>query len=356
LIGALLTMGIATFIIGCLSTYDQIGLWAPALLALLRFCQGIGLGGEWSGAALLATENAEEGKRARAAMWPQLGAPFGFLLANGLFLLLVTIMNHTDGDIKGDFLSWGWRVPFLCSAVMVAIGLWVRFKLDETPVFQETLDKGEDVKVPTKEVFRNAWKDVILGTFVMVSTYTLFYIVTTWFLSFGIGDKDEGKGLGIEYEHFLVIQLISALFFVIGIPIAGHLADTIGRKKFLTIASCLILVYCCAFQLFLDPDTATGLSAGIYLSLGMLLMGLIFGPMSAVLPEMFPTNVRYTGSGIAYNFASILGAAIAPFIAVALATSYGPWAVGVYLGVVTVISLVAIRVMRETRDIDLYSV
>ena len=356
LIGALLTMGIATFIIGCLPTYDQIGLWAPALLALLRFCQGIGLGGEWSGAALLATENAEEGKRARAAMWPQLGAPFGFLLANGLFLLLVTIMNHTDGDIKGDFLSWGWRVPFLCSAVMVAIGLWVRFKLDETPVFQETLDKGEDVKVPTKEVFRIAWKDVILGTFVMVSTYTLFYIVTTWFLSFGIGDKDEGKGLGIEYEHFLVIQLISALFFVIGIPIAGHLADTIGRKKFLTIASCLILVYCCAFQLFLDPDTATGLSAGIYLSLGMLLMGLIFGPMSAVLPEMFPTNVRYTGSGIAYNFASILGAAIAPFIAVALATSYGPWAVGVYLGVVTVISLVAIRVMRETKDIDLYSV
>lgn len=132
LIGALLTMGIATFIIGCLPTYDQIGLWAPALLALLRFCQGIGLGGEWSGAALLATENAEEGKRARAAMWPQLGAPFGFLLANGLFLLLVTIMNHTDGDIKGDFLFGGWRVPFLCSAVMVAIGLWVRFKLDET--------------------------------------------------------------------------------------------------------------------------------------------------------------------------------------------------------------------------------
>jgi MFS family permease len=180
--------------------------------------------------------------------------------------------------------------------------------------------------------------------------------VTTWFLSFGIGDKDEGKGLGIEYEHFLVIQLIAALFFVIGIPIAGYLADTIGRKKFLTIASCFILAYCCAFQLFLDPDTATELTAGVYLSLGMLFMGLVFGPMSAVLPEMFPTNVRYTGSGIAYNFASILGAAIAPFIAVALATSYGPWAVGVYLGVVTLISLVAIRLMRETKDIDLYSV
>jgi MFS family permease len=190
----------------------------------------------------------------------------------------------------------------------------------------------------------------------MVSTYTLFYIVTTWFLSFGIGDRDEGKGLGIEYEHFLVIQLIAACFFVIGIPIAGYLADTVGRKKYLTVISVIILVYCCAFQLFLDPDSAGEVSACIYLSLGMLLMGLIFGPMSAVLPEMFATNVRYTGSGIAYNFASILGAAIAPFIAVALATSYGPWAVGVYLGVVTLISLVAIRLMRETRDVDLYSV
>lgn len=356
LIGALLTMGIATFIIGCLPTYDQIGLWAPTLLALMRFCQGIGLGGEWSGAALLATENAAEGHRARAAMWPQLGAPFGFLLANGLFLVLVTIMNHSDGDIKGDFLSWGWRVPFLCSAVMVVIGLWVRFRLDETPVFQETLDKGEDVKVPTAEVFKVAWKQVLLGTFVMVSTYTLFYIVTTWFLSFGIADSEDGKGLGIEYEHFLVIQLIAACFFVIGIPIAGHLADTIGRRKFLTIISCVILIYCLAFQQFLDPETATELSAGIFLSLGMLLMGLIFGPMSAVLPEMFPTNVRYTGSGIAYNVASILGAAIAPFIAVALATNYGPWAVGIYLGVVTLVSLIAIRLMPETKDVNLSSV
>ncbi|HIW92148.1 MAG TPA: MHS family MFS transporter [Candidatus Corynebacterium avicola] len=356
LIGALLTMGIATFIIGCLPTYDQIGLWAPALLALMRFCQGIGLGGEWSGAALLATENAEEGKRARAAMWPQLGAPFGFLLANGVFLGLVMIMDHTTGDMEGDFLTWGWRVPFLLSAVMVIIGLYVRFKLDETPVFQETLDKGEDVKVPTVEVFRVAWQPVLLGTFVMVSTYTLFYLVTTWFLSYGIGDKEAGEGLGIPYNDFLVIQLIAALFFVVGIPIAGYLADTVGRRRFLTVVSVLILVYCCAFQLFLDPTTSGELKAGIFLSTGMFLMGLIFGPMSAVLPEMFPTKVRYTGSGISYNVASILGAAVAPFIAVALSTSYGPWAVGVYLGVVTLISLIAIRIMRETRDADLYSI
>ncbi|MDN6323915.1 MULTISPECIES: MFS transporter [unclassified Corynebacterium] len=352
LIGALLTMGVATFIIGLL----PIGLWAPALLALMRFCQGLGLGGEWSGAALLATENAEDGKRARAAMWPQLGAPFGFILANGLFLILVLGLDHTHGEPGGAFMTWGWRVPFLLSSVMVAIGLYVRFKLEETPVFQDTLDKGEDVKVPTVEVFRTAWRPLILGTFVMVSTYTLFYLVTTWFLSFGIGDREAGEGLGIPYNHFLVIQLITVMFFVVGIPLAGYLSDTVGRRRYLTVVSVLVLFYACAFQAFLDPATSGEVKAGIFLGIGMFLMGLIFGSMSAVLPEMFPTNVRYTGSGIAYNVSSILGAAVAPFIAVALATAYGPWAVGIYLAVVVLISLVAIRLMPETKDSDLYSV
>ncbi|MGO1890289.1 MAG: MFS transporter, partial [Corynebacterium variabile] len=333
-----------------------IGLWAPALLALMRFCQGLGLGGEWSGAALLATENAEDGKRARAAMWPQLGAPFGFILANGLFLILVLGLDHTHGEPGGAFMTWGWRVPFLLSSVMVAIGLYVRFKLEETPVFQDTLDKGEDVKVPTVEVFRTAWRPLILGTFVMVSTYTLFYLVTTWFLSFGIGDREAGEGLGIPYNHFLVIQLITVMFFVVGIPLAGYLSDTVGRRRYLTVVSVLVLFYACAFQAFLDPATSGEVKAGIFLGIGMFLMGLIFGSMSAVLPEMFPTNVRYTGSGIAYNVSSILGAAVAPFIAVALATAYGPWAVGIYLAVVVLISLVAIRLMPETKDSDLYSV
>lgn len=356
LIGALLTMGIATFIIGLLPTYEQIGIWAPAMLALMRFCQGLGLGGEWSGAALLATENAEDGKRARAAMWPQLGAPFGFILANGLFLILVLTMGHNHGETDGAFMEWGWRIPFLLSAVMVIIGLYVRFRLEETPVFQETLDAGKEVKVPTVEVFRTAWKPLVLGTFVMVSTYTLFYLVTTWFLSFGIGNRDAGEGLGIAYNTFLVIQLLTVLLFVAGIPLAGYLSDTVGRRRYLTVVSLLVLLYSFAFQPFLDPATSGELQAGIFLGIGMFLMGLIFGSMSAVLPEMFPTNVRYTGSGIAYNVSSIFGAAIAPFIAVALATAYGPWAVGIYLAVVVLISLVAIRLMPETRHADLYTV
>ncbi|MBZ8177754.1 MFS transporter [Corynebacterium poyangense] len=352
LVGSLLTMGIATFIIGCLPTYDQAGILAPALLALMRFCQGLGLGGEWSGAALLATETAEPGKRARAAMWPQLGAPFGFILANGLFLVLVTIYGDSTSDPTASFLNWAWRIPFWLSIVLVGIGLWVRFKLDETPVFKEAVDSGKKVTSPLAEVFRNAWIPLIAGTFIMVGCYTLFYLVTTWILSYGIGPVERGM-LGIHYNDFLVLQLISILGFVIGIPVSGHLADVYGRRVTLTWVTLAIIVYSFTFSFFLSQDRATKVSVLIFLCIGMFLMGLIFGPMSAVLPELFPTNVRYTGSGISYNVSSILGAAIAPFIATSLAVNYGVSAVGFYLLIVSVISLISILKTRETRDHDL---
>lgn len=353
LVGALLTMGIATFIIGLLPTYAQIGIIAPALLALMRFCQGLGLGGEWSGAALLASETAAEGERARAAMWPQFGAPFGFFLANGFFLLLVTLLGHTNGDTEGAFMQWGWRIPFLASAVMVIIGLYVRLRLEETPVFQQAVDSGKKVKSPVGEVFRTAWRPLISGTFIMVGCYTIFYLVTTWILSYGIGDREQGLGLGIPYTDFLIIQLISIFAFIVGIPIAGHLADKKGRKPTLFWTTIAIIAFGFSFRFFLDPATATEGSVLAFLTIGMFLMGLIFGPMSAVLPELFPTNVRYTGSGISYNVSSILGAAIAPFIATALAAEFGVQAVGFYLIVVACISLIAIIMMRETRGKDL---
>ncbi|MFD4183228.1 MFS transporter, partial [Rhodococcus sp. NPDC058514] len=187
LVGSLLTMGIATFVIGLLPTYHSIGLLAPALLALMRFCQGLGLGGEWSGAALLATETAKPGKRAWAAMWPQLGAPIGFFLANGLFLIIALVMGHDNAnpDLDSAFLSWGWRIPFLLSAIMVIIGLYVRLKLEETPVFARAVERGEKVKTPLATVFKTSWRQLIIGTFVMLATYTLFYIMTTWVLSYG---------------------------------------------------------------------------------------------------------------------------------------------------------------------------
>ncbi|WP_072690169.1 MFS transporter [Rhodococcus marinonascens] len=354
LVGSLLTMGIATFVIGLLPTYSQIGIAAPALLALMRFCQGLGLGGEWSGAALLATETAKKGKRAWAAMWPQLGAPIGFLLANGLFLIIALLMNHdkNSADLNGAFLTWGWRIPFLLSAIMVMIGLYVRLKLEETPVFARAVARGEKVKTPLAEVFKSSWRQLIIGTFVMLATYTLFYIMTTWVFSYATGKITTPGGVGpsFQYTDFLVLQLIAVLFFAATVPVAGWLADRYGRRITLLVVSGLIMAFGLSFNVMLNQETISTARMLTFLAMGMVLTGLTFGPMSAVLPELFPTNVRYTGSGIAYNTASILGAAVAPFVAAWLATAYGVGWVGVYLLVAAAISFVALLVMKETKN------
>ncbi|MDV7084770.1 MHS family MFS transporter [Rhodococcus sp. IEGM 248] len=354
LVGSLLTMGIATFVIGLLPTYHQIGLVAPALLALMRFCQGLGLGGEWSGAALLATETAQKGKRAWAAMWPQLGAPIGFFLANGLFLIITLFLDHDNSspDLDGAFLTWGWRIPFLLSAIMVMIGLYVRLKLEETPVFARAVARGEKVKTPLAEVFKTSWRQLIIGTFVMLATYTLFYIMTTWVLSYGTGKTPAqgGTGAGFHYTDFLVLQLIAVLFFAAAVPVSGWLADRFGRRITLLTITGFIMVFGLTFGVMLNQEGMGNARMLVFLAIGMLLMGMTFGPMSAVLPELFPTNVRYTGSGIAYNTASILGAAVAPFIATWLATSYGVGWVGIYLLIAAALTFVALLVMRETRD------
>ena len=282
-------------------------------------------------------------------MWPQLGAPLGFLAANGLFLILVTFLGHTNGEIEGAFMTWGWRIPFLLSSVMVIVGLYVRFRLEETPVFKKAVESGKKAKMPLTEVFRTSWRPLILGTFIMVSCYTLFYLVTTWVLSYGIAKN----GLAIPYLDFLKLQLISIFAFIISIPLAGRLADTRGRKSTLIVVSIVMIAFGFTFTHFLSPGSASENSVLIFLTVGMFIMGLIFGPMSAVLPELFPTNVRYTGSGISYNVASILGAAIAPFVATALVSKYGVGAVGMYLIVVSVLSLIAIMVMKETKHFDM---
>ncbi len=357
LVGSLVTMGVATFLIGVLPTFDQVGYVAPALLALMRFAQGLGLGGEWSGAALLATETAEKGKRAWAAMWPQLGAPFGFFLANGLFLVIMSVMDFDSKTSPADhpFMTWGWRIPFLLSAFMVILGLYVRLKLTETPVFAKAVQEGKKVKAPLGEVVRTAWRPLIIGTFVMVATYTLFYLVTTWVVSYGTGKVVDQSGvkLGISYIDFLQMQLIAVVFFAIFVAVSGQLADRFGRRRILLIATAAIIVYGLSFQWILDPANVTEGSMLAVLIVGLTLMGFTFGPMSAVLPELFATNVRYTGSGIAYNFASILGAAIAPFIATWLVSDYGVGWVGVYLAIAGVSTLIALLVMKETRDVDL---
>ena len=369
LVGSLLTMGIATFVIGILPTSLTPG-WevlAPAALVLMRFAQGIGLGGEWSGAALLATENAPAGRRAIYGTFPQLGAPIGFIIANGVFLLLSLNLAPEA------FLAWGWRVPFLASAVLVIVGLYVRLRLVETPAFTGIVERGEVAKLPLARVFTTSWRPLILGTFIMLATYVLFYLMTAFTLSYGttasslkaaqeaaiakgtpLTDAAAAAfvpGLGYTRNDFLIMLIIGCVFFGIFTLVAGPLAEKYGRRKTLIFTTIGIIVFGALFVPLFAAGTPGVLGL---LILGFTLMGLTFGPMGSVLPELFPTNVRYTGSAISYNVASILGAALAPAAALwLLAVANGsPVLVGLYLSVAAVITLVALIISRETRDMD----
>lgn len=358
LVASLLIMGVATFSIGLLPSYQQVGILAPLALAALRFTQGIALGGEWSGAALLATESASAHRRGWAAMWPQLGAPVGFLLANGSMLVLLAVLgggNPGQTDLDQPFYTWGWRVPFLASAVMVAFGLYVRLKLSETPVFERALDRGENVRAPLALLLRRNWADVAVGTLAVVSTFTIFYIVTTWMLGYATAARDTKHGLGIGFVDFLELQLVAVLFFAASVPVAGRLIDRYGRRRVLITTSLGIIAYGCCFNAFLSPENASTPGVLAFLIMGMVLVGLAYGPLGAVLPELFPTNVRYTGSGVAFNLAGILGAAVAPFIATWLTVHYGVLYVGYYLAGAAAVTLIAQVAMRETRQVSLES-
>jgi len=354
LVGALLTMGIATFLIGVLPTYQMVGWFAPLLLVILRIGQGFALGGEWSGAALVATENAPKGKRALFGTFPQLGAPIGFIIANGLFLIIAAILPSDDPSMPSEaFLEWGWRIPFLFSVVMVIVGLWVRLRLVESSAFTNAKEQGRVQKTPLVSVFKLHWRKLILGTFFMLATYVLFYLMTTFSLSYGRAPLDAPvAGLGYSYTTFVLMLIAGVVFFGIFTLVSGPFADRYGRRKTLIVVTSLILVFGLVWVPLLDAGFA---GVMIWLIIGFSLMGFTFGPMGALLPELFPTNVRYTGSGISYNVSSILGAAVAPFIAVALWSAGGgsPFWVGVYLSVMAAITLVALIVSKETKDVDI---
>ncbi|MDA0563036.1 MHS family MFS transporter [Streptomonospora sp. S1-112] len=340
LVASLLTMGISTVLIGLLPSHASIGVAAPLLLALCRFGQGLGLGGEWGGAALLATENAPRRKRALFGTFPQLGAPIGFFLANGVFLALSGSMDDAA------FLAWGWRVPFLLSAVLIVVGLWVRLSLHETPAFAKVLAAGARARTPVVEVFRTSARGIVLGTLIMVATYVLFYLMTVFSMTYGTAP--EPAGLGYGYSQFLVLLLVGVVFFGAFTPAAGLLADRYGRRPVLIAVTLAIM----AFGLALGPLLGSGSTPLVLLCLivGLSLMGLTFGPMGALLPELFPTNVRYSGASISYNLGGLLGASLAPYAATWLAAEFGLWAVGGYLIGASVLTLVALLLARETRD------
>ncbi|WP_198079422.1 MFS transporter [Acinetobacter calcoaceticus] len=338
LVAALLTMGISTVCIGLLPTYAQIGLAAPLLLALCRLGQGLGLGGEWSGAVLLATENAPEGKRAWYGMFPQLGAPIGFILATGSFLLLgAAIPEHA-------FMQWGWRIPFIASAVLVIVGLYIRLKLHETPAFQKVLDKQKEVNIPFKEVLTKHTGKLVLGTIAAICTFVVFYLTTVFALNWGT------TKLGYARGEFLELQLFATLCFAAFIPLSAILAEKFGRKA----TSIGVCIAAAIFGLFFSSMLESGntLIVFLFLCTGLSIMGLTYGPIGTVLSELFPTSVRYTGSALTFNLAGIFGASFAPLIATKLAETYGLYAVGYYLTAASLLSLIAFLFIRETKNDD----
>ena len=350
LVASLVLMGGSTVVIGLFPTYYQICILAPILLCICRVGQGIGLGGEWGGAALVATENAPEGKRAWYGTFPQLGAPIGLFVANATFFLVSYFWGQQA------LVEWAWRIPFVSSLALVLVGLYVRLTLHESHVFVEAEEKGKKLKAPVSVVFTKHFKPMVIGTFIMVATYSLFYIMTAFAQAYSrtpatLSEAGYPMGLGIPANTFTGLLLMSAIVFAIFISISGLYADKIGRRKWLIWTTVSILIFALCMPLFLGNGTPASVFA--FLVIGMALMGMTFGPMAALLPELFPTEVRYSGASLAYNIASIIGATIAAMISLKINALYGLMGVGIYLAINAFLTLLALLASKETKNVDL---
>jgi len=333
LVASLLLMGGSTVAVGLLPTYESWNLWAPALLCVLRFCQGLGLGGEWGGAALLAVENAPPGYTARFGMMPQLGAPIGFIGSNGLFLILGLLLT------PAQFADWGWRLPFLASLPLIALGLWVRLKIVETPAFAKALSEAPPARVPVADLLRDFPREVVAGTFAVIACFAVFYLATAFALGYGTSN------LGFDRRTFLELQLLAIPFMAIGIVVAGIWSDRTSPRKVLAIG-CVGTVLVGGL---LAPmlGAGTGLLVWGFLSLALLAMGFVYGPLGAFLPGLFPPRVRYTGISLSFNVGGILGGGLAPVLAQSLAANGNLAYVGVYLSGAAAISLGALAMVGK---------
>ena len=337
LVIALSTMGLSTVCIGLLPTYRTIGIAAPILLALCRFGQGIGLGGEWGGAVLLAVENAPPNRRALYGMFPQLGAPVGFFLCGGIFLAL----SHWMSD--RTFFAYGWRLPFLASSLLVFLGLYVRLTISETPVFKSAKARGEQHAVPLFSVARRHLRPLLAAIAGSLCTFVLFYLMTVFALSWGT------TALHYPREKFLVMQLFSVVLFAITIPISALVAEG-GRRRVMIGVTIAIGLFGFALGPLFTAGTA---GATAMMAIGLSLMGITYGPLGTLISELFPTSVRYTGASFAFSMAGILGASLAPYVATWLARNYNVNFVGYYLTASAAITLVGLLAMRETKGTDL---
>jgi metabolite-proton symporter len=338
LVAALLTMGISTVAIGALPTYDSIGVAAPLLLALCRFGQGLGLGGEWGGAVLLAIENAPPGRRAWYGMFPQLGAPVGFTCSAAIFLLITARFTNDQ------FFRFAWRIPFLASAALVIVGLYVRLRIHETPVFRDAVERRARVTLPMATVVAQHPGALVRGTLMSVATFVLFYLMTVFALNWGT------SVLGFTRQQFLWIQLFGILFFALTIPLSAVFADRAGRRATLIGVTIAIGAFGFALAPWLQAGTA---GAMLTMAVGLGLMGITYGPLGTALSELFPTAVRYTGSSLTFNLAGIVGASLAPYAATWLAKHYGLRYVGFYLTAMAGLTLAGLLTTHETKDTDL---
>lgn len=333
LVASLMLMGLSTVLIAFLPTYAMIGWVAPALLCLMRFGQGLGLGGEWGGASLLAVENAPPGWANRYGSFPPLGAPVGFIFANGFFLVLGAVM--TDGQFR----DWGWRLPFLASGLLVGLGLWVRLRLTETPAFVEAAEAGPPPRVPIGELLRAHLLPTIAGTVGTVACFALFYIATVFIIGYGT------KDLGYDRETFLGVEMAAILFMAAGIATAGVWADRTSATTILMRGCMLTVPVALAMGWMVAGDALPVLF--VWLAAALFVMGLVYGPLGAWLPSLFPARVRYTGVSVTFNLGGIIGGGLTPFIAETLVRRGGLLWVGGYLSGAALLSLAGLMLIRR---------
>jgi metabolite-proton symporter len=339
LVASLLVMGLSTVAVGLIPGFATIGIWAPVLLVTLRFLQGIGLGGEWGGAVLMSTEYAPEGKRGLYSAFPQLGPAIGFILGNLLFLVLNATMPAEA------FLAWGWRLPFLFSAVLLVVGFYIRIRIAETPVFRAALDKTEQAKVPLFELVRNQPRVLILSTFSFVLAHALFYTVTTFCLSIGT------TALEIPRTTLLIGLLVAAAVMGVATLVFAVKSDRWGRRKLSAAATVCVMLW--AFPLFALLQTRQPVLITLGFVGGMICFAMLYGPMGAFLPELFRVRYRYSGASIAYSASGIVGGGIVPLVSADLWASTGSSVpVSLLLIGLAVVSLACILALPETRDHD----
>lgn len=336
LVWTLMLMGTATLCIGLLPTAESIGPLAAILLVFLRLVQGLALGGEWAGASLLMAENAPASKRGLYGLFPQLGPAFGFILSSATFLITASVMS-TEA-----FLSWGWRIPFLASAALIVVGLFVRLSLEETVSFQKAVAEGRTrvARIPLHDLIRHQWRELALATGGSVAIFAFFYMAVAFLGAYGQSQ------FGFTRNFVLIAGIIGGVSLATTTIASAIASDVWGRRRVLLGGNIGLLVMSVA----LIPILNMGSKASFVLAAVLLqaVVGVAYGPMATFLPELFSTRYRYTGAGLAYNMASVLGAALTPLIAVRLNDQFGPGAIGLYLFAVSLVTTVSLYKCRET--------